>query len=243
MKILKLYIVFVIVSLIIGISNSFNHHVDDLSLEDGIIETETIEDIVGEVKNKTDNVTVDESDDITEDEIKENDIKPANNNAKKENISSDSSIESKNESNATENQNNEIKQDNIILEDNNDQGNNEINNHDSNNQDDDPVDTRNLDYSVHRGRVDCKDIKECMDISLPYQFKFKKSIVNSFYIEVITVNDNTLGYFIEYVFKDGNYKSIDECEKTGKQITDELDDKVISYSCDSSGILKINTNY
>lgn len=111
------------------------------------------------------------------------------------------------------------------------------------NSDDNTVDTNNLDYHIHRGRIDCSNLDDCMSISMPIQYQFKKSILNSFYIEVIAKNDNTLGYFIEYIFKEYNYGSKDECEKMGSKIKQTLSNKVKGYNCDSEGVLKIITDY
>lgn len=110
-------------------------------------------------------------------------------------------------------------------------------------KDDNSVDTDSIDYPIHKGRIDCKDLNDCMNKSLPIQYEFKKSISNSFYLEVIAKNDNSLGYFIEYVFKENNYGSNEECEKIGSKIKQTLSDRVIGYECSSNGNLKIKTDY
>lgn len=107
---------------------------------------------------------------------------------------------------------------------------------------DNSVDTNSLDYNEHRGRIDCYSSDECMNISLPMQFKFKKSITNSQYITVMSKSGNVLGYFIEYMFKENTYSSIEECENIGREIKQTLLDKVTSYQCNGS-TLKINTSY
>ena len=81
-----------------------------------------------------------------------------------------------------------------------------------------------------------------MDISLPIQFKYKKNISNTFYVEVRATDGTVLGYFIEYVFKEYTYSSDEECNQIGNEIKSKLSDRVTSYSC-NSGTLKINTNY
>ena len=107
---------------------------------------------------------------------------------------------------------------------------------------DNSVDTNSLDYNEHRGRIDCYSSDECMNISLPIQFKFKKSITNSQYITVMSKSGNVLGYFIEYMFKENTYSSSEECENIGREIKQTLSDKVTSYQCNGS-TLKINTDY
>lgn len=107
---------------------------------------------------------------------------------------------------------------------------------------DNSVDTNSLDYNEHRGRIDCYSSDECMNISLPMQFKFKKSITNSQYITVMSKSGNVLGYFIEYMFKENTYSSSEECENIGREIKQTLSDKVTSYQCNGS-TLKIYTSY
>lgn len=107
----------------------------------------------------------------------------------------------------------------------------------------DSVDEESLDYSIHKGRIDCQDEASCMDKSIPIQFKYKQSISNVFYLEVISKKDNILGYFIEYNFKEHKYQNNEECLLIGKDIKDALPDRVVSYECSADGILKINTDY
>lgn len=107
----------------------------------------------------------------------------------------------------------------------------------------DSVDEESLDYQIHKGRIDCQDETSCMDKSIPIQFKYKQSISNVFYLEVISKKDNVLGYFIEYNFKESKYKTIEECNLIGKEIKDTLLDRVVSYECTDEGILKIKTDY
>ena len=107
---------------------------------------------------------------------------------------------------------------------------------------DNSVDTSSLDYNEHKGRIDCGSSDECMNIALPIQFRFKQSITNSFFIDVMSNSGNSLGYFIEYVFKENTYSSNEECEKIGNEIKQTLRDRVIGYQCNGSA-LKINTDY
>lgn len=108
--------------------------------------------------------------------------------------------------------------------------------------DDKTVDTSHPEYYIHQGKIDCTDSLDCMDISLPIQFKYKKVIANTYYVEVIAKDGTVLGYFIEYVFKDYTYSSDEECNQIGNEIKSTLSDRVTGFSC-NSGILKIITNY
>ena len=112
----------------------------------------------------------------------------------------------------------------------------------TNNYDGKSIDTTHPDYYIHKGKKDCTDSSSCMDISLPIQFKYKKNISNTFYVEVKSKDGTVLGYFIEYVFKEYTYSSDEECNQIGNEIKSKLSDRVTSYSC-NSGTLKINTNY
>ena len=124
--------------------------------------------------------------------------------------------------------------------------NNSTNNNNSqastNNYDGKSIDTTHTVYYIHKGKKDCTDSSGCMDISLPIQFKYKKNISNTFYVEVRAKDGTVLGYFIEYVFKEYTYSSDEECNQIGNEIKSKLSDRVTSYSC-NSGTLKISTNY
>ena len=107
----------------------------------------------------------------------------------------------------------------------------------------DTVDESSMDYPIHKGRIDCETESNCMDKSIPLQFKYKNLITNVFYIEVISKNENVLGYFIQYNFKENKYSTKEECETIGSNIKEDLIDKITNYECLEDNILKINTNY
>ena len=108
---------------------------------------------------------------------------------------------------------------------------------------DDSVDTNSIDYHIHRGRIDCFSADDCMNKSIPIQLKYKKSISNVNYLEVIAKSDKTLGYFIEYVFVEYTYPSLDKCNEIGTSIKATLSDRVIGFECNPNGLLKIKTDY
>ena len=111
---------------------------------------------------------------------------------------------------------------------------------------DDLVDTNNMDYPIHKGRIDCKNLDDCMSKSLPLQFKYKKIIAKTYYVDVIAKNDNTLGYFIQIFFKEANYGDNESCEKVGlylqKDIKETFKERNINYQCED-GNLKVITDY
>lgn len=108
---------------------------------------------------------------------------------------------------------------------------------------DNSVDIYHLDYPTHKGRIDCTDYNVCMEESLDFYFKYKKSVLNVYYVEVKSNSGKTLGYFTEYVFKDVTYYDYDECQRKGNEIKNILSDRVTNYMCSSSGTLTIITDY
>ena len=158
--------------------------------------------------------------DSTDVDIVNNEVHTNNQDEKKNNNNSNS-IKKDNVVVKSDSNNNEKKNSNDDKKSNNDSNNNfnnNSNNDTSNNlndveepiigelvvSNDNSVDPDSLDYPVHKGRVDCSDLNDCMNKSLPVQYEFKKSITNSFYLEVIAKSGKSLGYFIEYVFKENN---------------------------------------
>ena len=107
---------------------------------------------------------------------------------------------------------------------------------------DNSVDTTSIDYKVHKGRIDCTSVAKCQSEALDFQFKYKKSVLNSWQVEVISKSGKTLGYFNEFVFKEYTYSSDAECNKIGSEIKSKLSDRIKSYSC-NNGTLKIKTDY
>ena len=110
-------------------------------------------------------------------------------------------------------------------------------------QDDNSVDETNIDYPIHQGKIDCQDENSCMDLSLPIQFKYNELISNTFYLAVLAKNNQTLGYFIEYVFKTHQYDNHEECQTIGENIKKDLNNKITSYNCTDDNILTIITSY
>lgn len=112
-----------------------------------------------------------------------------------------------------------------------------------NDMDEDEINIESIDYQIHKGRIDCDNEATCMGKSLPIQYKYKESISNVFYLEVISKKDRVLGYFIEYNFKEYKYVSSEECNNIGQEIQKDLSDRVTEYECTDGNILKIKTDY
>ena len=108
---------------------------------------------------------------------------------------------------------------------------------------DNSPDEASIDYPIHKGRIDCQDEASCQEISLPLQFKYKDLISNVFYLEVLSKNNQVLGYFIEYVFTEHQYENSDECHNFGDSIKKDLDNKIISYECTDDNTLKLVASY
>lgn len=211
---------------------------NDLVTSDDDVST----DIVDTPKDETNNKKETPSTDLKK--TKEN--KNNNNNVNNSNSPSTATDDKPTNNNVDNSSNNNDSNNN--QSDNNQNNSNENTNNDNNNQpavnnDDDSVDPNGLDYPIHKGRIDCSGFEDCKRISYPIQFKYIKSITNTYYLEVIAKNDKTLGYFIQYMFKDGNYGSYEECQAKGNEIKQTLSDRVTGFTCDESGTLKIKTDY
>ena len=199
-------------------------------------------------KNEEDETVVVDNQELngTDAIIEQEDVKDSNNNSG-ENGSNNSSnsVSSNNSSNSKSTNISSNKSESspkIDIQTNNNSTNNNNSQASTNNYDGKSIDTSHPDYSIHKGKKDCTDSSGCMDISLPIQFKYKKNISNTFYVEVRAKDGTVLGYFIEYVFKEYTYSSDEECNQIGNEIKSKLSDRVTSYSC-NAGTLKINTNY
>lgn len=109
------------------------------------------------------------------------------------------------------------------------------------------INRNSLDYPTHKGRMDnCDSNSSCMNIAINFYLKYKKNIANYYVIDVVANNGNVLGYFIEYVFKEGSYNSENECNSVGSSIKSELSDRVTGYKCsnrDNKYYLSITTDY
>lgn len=108
------------------------------------------------------------------------------------------------------------------------------------------VDKSSIDYSIHKGRIDCSSAEKCDEKGLPIYFQFKKAIRNLFYVEVMSNKNNSMGYFIEYVFQLSIFSTNEECQSYGTNIKNTLSDRVIGYTCtlkENNYELKVYTDY
>jgi hypothetical protein len=207
-----------------------------------------------ELGNNVDSITIDEKEDNDnlEELEKENiNTESETNNTKSITDNSNSNQKTEKQETATTEQNSSTS--NISTNENKSSNNNisESNSSISTNNntqastsktEDKTIDTSHPEYYIHKGRIDCTDSSECMDKSLPIQFKYNKVISNAYYVEVAAKDGTVLGYFIQYVFKEYTYSSDEECNKQGIEIKSTLLEIVTGYSC-NNGTLKITTDY
>ena len=100
------------------------------------------------------------------------------------------------------------------------------------------VDQSNIDYQTHKGRIDCLTAEECINLSLPIQFELKDIIDSVFYLEVKTNSNKSLGYYIDYHFKEYQYEEYDTCIEKLNYLEQKIPDKINDYVCTDDGIFK-----
>ena len=100
------------------------------------------------------------------------------------------------------------------------------------------IDKDHQDYKIHKGKIDCLNIDECIDKSKDIQKELSNNIGSITYIDVKNKNNDTLGYFINYIFKDYQYDDYETCISKGEYLKNYLIDRKVSYKCDDS-LLKI----
>ena len=207
----------------------------EVSAKKEIIKEEKTDD--EEVEENSDDQKLNENDSIKKEQIESNNnsVNSSSNNNENESTNSTNKSSSTNtQSNqSSSNSNNQISS--STSSNNNSQAS-------TSRTDDKTVDTSHPEYYIHQGKRDCTDSSDCMNISLPIQFKYKKVIANTYYVEVVAKDGTGLGYFIEYIFKEYTYSSDEECNQIGNEIKSTLSDRVTGFSC-NSGNLKIITNY
>ncbi len=79
-------------------------------------------------------------------------------------------------------------------------------------------------------KIDCHEIDECMDITMPIQFNYQELIADISYLE-ITEDSKKLGYFIDYTFRPHTYENEDTCKMKRAEIKDLLKDHIKSIGC------------
>lgn len=236
-----------------------NDKVDTNEVSNEVVKSENKEQIEEpkELEEEINDIT------ITEEEIKENKEEVKESNSNNNSGSNHTNINSGNQHNTPDKSNDSFsKQNNNNKEVNNNVDNDKSNvditnsksdqvteeveedkNDDVEETSDNSVDIYHLDYPTHKGRIDCTDYNVCMEESLDFYFKYKKSVLNVYYVEVKSNSGKTLGYFTEYVFKDVTYSDYDECQRKGNEIKNILSDRVTNYMCSLSGTLTIITDY
>ena len=118
----------------------------------------------------------------------------------------------------------------------------------SNSNDGNLVNKNTIDYSFHKGRTEksCNSNTSCTNQAIAFYIKNKKVIDYYSVLDVTANNGNVLGYFIEYVFKEGEYNNENDCNSVGSSIKSELSDRVTGYRCSNRNgkyYLNITTDY
>ena len=97
--------------------------------------------------------------------------------------------------------------------------------------DEDSVDTNDIFYNLHKGRIDFKTVSECHNYG--YNISFKYIEIASFTCtDVMSVKRNVLGQYIYYYFRTSEFDSYDSCIARANLIKNDLKDKITSFSCD-----------
>ena len=100
------------------------------------------------------------------------------------------------------------------------------------------IDKDNIDYKIHLGRIDCLNTSDCFLKSSEIEKELTSSILDIVYLDVKNKNNETLGYFINYIFKDYQYEDYETCMSKGEYLKQRLSDRNVDYQCDDS-VLKI----
>ena len=85
--------------------------------------------------------------------------------------------------------------------------------------------------------IECVDVDECINISMPIQQELNDSIDSVYYREIKNKNNELTGYVIDYTFKEHTYKTYEECMEKASILSDKLSNKIFSYSCDDGTLL------
>lgn len=126
---------------------------------------------------------------------------------------------------------------------------NSSNNSNQNNSNDGNLVNKNtIDYSFHKGRTEkqCNSESSCRNQAIDFYTRNKKVVASFSILDVITNNGNILGYFIEYVFKEGEFDTEGDCNNIGVSIKNELSDRVVGFKCSNRNgkyYLNITTDY
>lgn len=82
-------------------------------------------------------------------------------------------------------------------------------------------------------KIDCQEIDECMNITMPIQFSYQELIADIFYLEIIE-NNVKLGYQIDYTFRPHTYENEEICTTKLSEIATLLKDHIEDISCNNS---------
>lgn len=101
-------------------------------------------------------------------------------------------------------------------------------------EEDNIIDEDSIDYKIHKGRIDCINTSLCNDMTKEIEKEFAGSIKDIDYIAVKNKNNQILGYFINYLFKDYDYYDYETCISKGEYLKQMLTNRDVSYKCNDS---------
>ena len=245
--------IIVLIVILVSVSTGFvcfKQETNKLSTKEKNKSTEVVKQVekqTDEELEDVDNIEVEEEkssiDKVTEEKEQE---------TKKETPKSNSNNTTTKENNSTSNKSSSNSSNNSNEPQNNSQSAEQNTQNTQNNQsvptvDGNAVNKNTIDYSTHKGRTDnCNSSSSCTEKGLNFYLKYKRVIANYFVLDVTANNGNILGYFIEYVFKEGEYDTEVECNSVGSSIKSELSDRVTGFRCSSRNnkfYLNITTDY
>lgn len=100
------------------------------------------------------------------------------------------------------------------------------------------IDKTSANYYKHNGVIDCHTIDECIDLSYTIKQQFKDIIKNAFYLDVLDVDGNNLGYFIDYTFNDYQFQDSGICKGMLLSLQEAIKDHNIDFICTDNGLFR-----
>lgn len=110
------------------------------------------------------------------------------------------------------------------------------------------IDENDIFYPIHKGNIDYNDSDSCYKKGMDISFKYSSIISYYNCIDVMGINKSmgtrkVMGYYLEYIFANTSYKTLEECNNKGNSLKNDLSSKVSSYKCvddNNNYILKVS---
>lgn len=99
-----------------------------------------------------------------------------------------------------------------------------------------------IDYYKQGEVIDCITIDECINKANIIKQKFSDIISNVFYLEIVSSNGDSLGYYNEYSFNEIKYQDMDTCINIGNTLKDVIKLHNIDFTCNDDFVLKVVTS-